>query len=99
VALYLDGAHTIIAYSVVFTGTANSCQVHAREIFQCAVLVGAVAVVVGHNHPSGEVSPSSEDLKVTKQLQDAGGLLGIKVLDHVIVTDLCFHSFTEGTRS
>jgi len=100
VVLYLDGKHQIIAYSIVFTGTANKCQVHPREIFQRAVLVGSVAIILGHNHPSdGEVIPSEDDRNVTNQLKKAGDMLGIKVLDHVIVNDTGFYSFTESQKA
>lgn len=96
VALYLDGAHNIAAFSVVSTGCANSCPVSLREIFQNAVLVGAVALIVGHNHPSGQTQPSVEDRQVTKRIKEAGVLLGITLLDHVVVCDDSFYSFSEG---
>lgn len=96
IALYLDGSHQVIAFTVISTGTANSCPVHPREIFQNAVLAGAVAVIVSHNHPSGHVIPSLQDKLVTEQLKNAGSVLGIKVLDHVIVSDDAFHSFAGG---
>lgn len=85
IALYLDGAHAVCAYSIVSTGTANSCQVHPREVFQTAILAGAVSTLVGHNHPSGRLEPSDEDKKVTEILKEAGNVLGIKLLDHVII--------------
>ena len=95
VALYLDGAHKVVAFSVVSTGTANSCHVHPREVFQGAILAGAVAIIVGHNHPSGDMTPSGDDRKVTACLSDAGKLLGIRLLDHVIVVEDGFHSFSK----
>lgn len=95
VALYLDGAHKVVAFSVVSTGTANFCHLHPREIFQRAILAGAVAIIVGHNHPSGDVTPSGDDRKVTACLSDAGKLLGIRLLDHVIVVEDGFHSFSK----
>lgn len=96
ISLYLNGAHEIIAYCINATGTANSCPVHPREIFQPAILSGAIAILVAHNHPSGKRDPSNEDRAVTRKLKDAGELLGIKLLDHVIVTDNSFYSiFTE----
>ena len=93
IGLYLNGAHEMIAYSVIATGVANSCPVHAREVYQPAILSGAVAVLVAHNHPSGERTPSSADRAVTKMLKDAGDLLNIKLLDHLIVTDESHYSF------
>lgn len=95
VALYLDGASKVIAFSVVATGTANSCPVHPREIFQRAILAGAVSLIIGHNHPSGALTPSEEDRKLTRRLKEIGELLGIKLLDHVIVGESAFHAFSE----
>jgi DNA repair protein RadC len=92
-ALYLNGSHQTIAYSIVSTGTATAAPAHPREVYQPAVLIGATAVLIGHNHPSGTVDPSSEDLRVTQALKSAGDLLGIRLLDHVVVTDLGHYSF------
>ena len=88
VAMYLDGAHQVVSYSIVTTGTATSTHVHPREVFQHAVLVGAAAITVAHNHPSGNLEPSDEDRQVTKVLVEAGKLMGIQILDHVIFSDL-----------
>lgn len=92
VALYLDGASRIAAFSVLATGTATSCPVHPREVFQPAILVGAVSCLVAHNHPSGDLTPSQHDNRVTQVLRDAGRILGIRILDHLIVTDDAFCS-------
>lgn len=86
VALYLDGVHVVCDVALLFTGSANACIVHPREVFQRAVLCGACAVIVAHNHPSEETSPSKEDREVTDRLVEAGKVLGIPLLDHVIVT-------------
>ena len=94
-ALYLDGANKVIAFSVVSTGTANTCHIHPREIFQRAYLTGAVSIIVGHNHPSGQIQPSHEDRTLTTRLVEIAKLLGIKILDHVIVTDDDFYSFSK----
>lgn len=95
VALYLDGAHKVIAFSIVATGSANSCPVHPREVFQAAILAGAIAIIAGHNHPSGEVIPSTDDKKITSRLKEAGSLLAISLLDHVIVGEDTFFSFAD----
>lgn len=95
VALFLDGGHKIVAFSVISTGTANACPVHPREVFQNAIHVGAVALVVGHNHPSGDVVPSHEDERMTARLKQAGEILGIPLLDHLIIGDESIHSFSE----
>lgn len=94
-ALFLDGAHQVASFSVVSIGTANSALVHPREVFQRAVSVGAVAIVIAHNHPSGGTEPSAEDQRVTTRLKEAGDLLGIRLLDHVIVTDTAHYSFQQ----
>ena len=95
IAIYLDGAHQVASYSIISIGSANVTVVHPREIFQRAVLTGAVSVVISHNHPSGVSVPSKEDIAITKRLKDAGEILGIAVLDHVIVTDTSHHSIRE----
>ena len=95
VALYLDSANKVIGFAVVATGTATTCLAHPREVFQRAVLLGAVSLVIGHNHPSGSPSPSTEDDKVTRVMKEGGGILGIKLLDHVIVTATQHYSFSE----
>lgn len=87
IALYLDGQNQVAAYSIVSIGSANYAPVTPREVFQRAVLVGAISLVIAHNHPSGSPTPSDDDRAVTKRLSEAGNLLGIKLLDHVIVTD------------
>jgi DNA repair protein RadC len=92
-ALYLSGAHRIIAYSIVSTGTALAAPAHPREVYQRAVLVGSASIIIGHNHPSGAVDPSREDKQVTSGLKAAGELLGIKLLDHLIITDFEHYSF------
>lgn len=95
VALYLNGQHQVAAYSIVSIGTANQAPVAPREVFQRAVLTGAISIVVAHNHPSESTVPSHEDRAVTTRLREAGELLGIKILDHVIVTNSAFLSMKE----
>ena len=86
VALYLDGRHRPIAHQVVSVGTASASLVHPREVFQPAILVGACAAIVGHNHPSGDCAPSQDDREVTRRLAQAGALLGVPLLDSVVWT-------------
>ncbi len=83
-ALYLDGRYRPVAHSVVSVGTATASLVHPREVFQTAVLSGATACIVLHNHPSGDPSPSAEDQAVTKRLREAGAILGIQLLDSIV---------------
>ncbi len=99
IAMYLDGGHQVVSYSTISIGTATMAIVHPREVFQRAILAGAVAIVVAHNHPSGILTPSSEDYIVTERLKDAGTLLGIKLLDHVIVSNVAHLSIIDcGSR-
>ncbi|HDP95514.1 MAG TPA: DNA repair protein RadC [Candidatus Aminicenantes bacterium] len=81
----LDGAHHLVRRRTVFVGTLNQSLVHPREVFCGAISDRAAAVVLVHNHPSGKVIPSPEDLETTRRLVRAGRLLGIPVLDHIIV--------------
>ena len=98
IAVYLDGKHSPIGYSIVHTGLANSCPVHPREVFQRAVLLGACALILAHNHPSGPAERSRDDDKVTKDIAAAGKLLGIKLLDHIIFTDSEYFSYETANK-
>ena len=97
VSVYLDGSHTPIGYSVVHTGTANESVVHPIDVFQRAVMLGSVSILVGHNHPSGNLDPSPEDIYMINRLKEAGKVLGIKVLDHIVLgtTPKEYYSFQE----
>lgn len=83
--LTLDGGHRPIHVYEVTRGLVNRTIVHPREVFWYAIKDMAVAIVVGHNHPSGRVDPSPEDCDITRRLADAGHILGIKLLDHLVV--------------
>jgi DNA repair protein RadC len=85
VAIYLDSKNVILRVATLHIGTANASLVGVREVFREAVREGAVSIIVAHNHPSGDPEPSTEDIEVTARLVDAGRLLGIDVLDHVII--------------
>jgi len=96
VGLYLNTANNLITIHTVSVGTLNSSLVHPREVFKLAYMVNAASVVVSHNHPSGNAEPSQEDIAITKQLVEAGKILGIPLYDHVIVTEgNGYTSFTE----
>lgn len=95
IALYLDGAHQPVGFSVVSTGLQTSCPVHPREVFQRAIALGAYSLILAHNHPSGNVEPSAEDVKITAQIKDAGKVVGIRLLDHIIISDEGYYSFQE----
>lgn len=85
VALLLDAKNRIIGINTVSIGSLCCAIVSARDVFKAAILANAASVIVAHNHPSGDVTPSPEDIQVTKTLREAGKLLEIEVLDHVIV--------------
>ncbi|MBT6995657.1 DNA repair protein RadC [Candidatus Woesearchaeota archaeon] len=93
--LYLDTKNFIIKDSVVSVGTLNSSLVHPREVFKSAIKESANSIILVHNHPSGDCSPSSEDERVTEIFREAGELLGISVLDHVIVGKCDYWSWKE----
>jgi DNA repair protein RadC len=95
IVYHLDGNHQIINYNIAGIGTANSCPIHPRDVFQAALLNGSVSIIVAHNHPSGNISASREDINITHDIVKAGELLKIKVLDHVIVTNDSYHSMRE----
>ncbi len=95
VCISLNGAHEVMATRVLTIGLVNSTQVHPREVFSDPLKDRACAIIVAHNHPSGNVTPSEEDRRVTKILKDAGTLLGIKLLDHVIFTVGRHFSFAD----
>ena len=85
VAIYLDSKNVILRVATIHIGTANASIVGLREIFREAVREGAVGVIVAHNHPSGDPEPSPEDIQVTAKIVEAGKLLDIAVLDHIII--------------
>ena len=97
--LLLDGRHRLISTDEVSVGTLTASLVHPREVFREAIRCAAAALVLVHNHPSGDPSPSAEDRSVTERLRTAGVLLGIRVLDHVIVTAASYFSFREAGES
>jgi len=87
VVLCLNGKNTIVSYHVASIGTIAETIVHPREVFIAAIRSGASSIIVAHNHPSGEVVPSKEDIGTTTRLFDAGKLIGIPLLDHIIIGD------------
>ena len=88
----LDTKNQVIAAFLVSKGSLNASIVHPREVFKRALLTNAAAIIAIHNHPSGRPEPSSEDIRITKRLVEAGELLGVKLLDHVIVGECSFYS-------
>jgi DNA repair protein RadC len=91
----LDTQNRVVHREIVSTGTLNAGIVHPREVFRSAIAKSAYSIIIDHNHPSGGLEPSSEDLAVTERLTDCGRLIGIELLDHVIVTPDSHMSFRE----
>jgi len=98
VSFHLDAKNQVIGYFIVSQGTISSSLVHPREVFKSALLANSNAIIVAHNHPAGSLTPSAEDLEVTEILIKAGDLLGVKVIDHIIVSSNGLCSLRE-TRS
>jgi len=95
VSFYLDTRNQELKRDIVSIGTLNYNLVHPREVFEPAVRNLAAGIILAHNHPSGCLEPSDEDLSLTKRLVQAGKLMGIEILDHVIVTKEAFMSFKQ----
>lgn len=91
----LDSKHRVLRTTVVASGTLNSTIVHPRDVFREAMLGAAAAIVVFHNHPSGDPSPSPEDVELTRRLRAAGVLMGIEVVDHIVLGDARYCSLKE----
>ena len=95
VVFFLDTQNQEIKREVISVGTLNSSLIHPREVFEPAIKNLSSHIIIAHNHPSGSLEPSGEDIVVTKRLSDAGRLLGIEILDHVVVTAKGYGSFKE----
>ena len=91
--LVLNTKHQVLAHERVSVGTLNSSSVHPREVFKNAVRRNAAALVLVHNHPSGDPTPSRQDIELTRRLVEAGQIMGIEILDHIIVGDNKYTSF------
>ena len=85
--LSLNTKNKVIALHVVHIGSVNASIVHPRDIFQLAILDNATSIAIAHNHPSGDTTPSEEDINVTNRINEAGKLMGIELLDHIILGD------------
>lgn len=93
--LLLNTRHQVLRIATVSVGGLSSAQVHPREVFKEAIRYGAAAIILVHNHPSGDPTPSEEDKQITNQLSAAGGLVGIPVLDHIVIGDGQYTSLRE----
>jgi len=97
-ALLLDGRNRLLRTAVVSIGTLDASVVHPRDIFREAALEVAAGIVLFHNHPSGDPTPSPEDVLITRRMVDAGTIMGIDVLDHMVVAEASYFSFRENRQ-
>ena len=95
VVLFLNRKHALISTEVLFEGTLTQAAVHPREIVRYALLKNAAAVICGHNHPSGEIKPSTDDQVITRKIKKACELVEVQLLDHVIITNGDWYSFAD----
>ena len=93
--VYLDSSKKVISDKCLFKGTLNYSLVHPREVFKEAYLLSASAIICVHNHPSGNINPSNQDIEITNNLISIGNLHGIKIVDHIIIGDNKYYSFYE----
>jgi DNA repair protein RadC len=93
--LLLDAKNTMLDFNVVSVGSLTASIVHPREVFKPALLTNAAGIILMHNHPSGDIHPSQEDLTITKRLRETGEVMGIRVLDHIIFGENKFLSFVD----
>jgi DNA repair protein RadC len=95
IVVLLNAANQIIRQVNVSDGSLNAVLIHPREVFRLAIAESAAAIILAHNHPSGNTEPSSEDIAITRQLVEAGRIVDIRVLDHVIIAGDDYTSFVE----
>jgi len=93
--LHLDGKNRITCMDIVSVGSLNQSIVHPREVFKTACISNAAAILCIHQHPTGDPTPSAEDIAITRRLKEAGEIMGIKLLDHIIIGDGEYLSFVE----
>jgi len=95
VGFYLNSRNQVLRREIISIGSLNASIVHPREVFVPAIAVSAASLILAHNHPSGDATPSEEDLAITRRIHEAGRLLGIELLDHVVVAREAYMSFKE----
>ena len=98
ICLMLNTKNVVIGMDIVSVGSLSASIGHPREIFKAAILKNAAAIILAHNHPSGDPSPSQDDIRLTERISQAGEILGIKLLDHVILGELGSYSFGSAGR-
>jgi len=95
VGFYLNSRNQVLRREIISIGSLNASIVHPREVYHPAIAVSAASLILAHNHPSGDPTPSEEDLAITRRLVEAGRILGIDILDHVVVAKDAYASFKE----
>ena len=91
----MNGSHEIIKVRTISKGLVNRTLVHPREVYRMAIKDNAAAIILTHNHPSGNPAPSIEDIEITNRMISAGKIIGIEVLDHVVIAKKGYYSFLE----
>nr|CAI78606.1 DNA repair protein [uncultured delta proteobacterium] len=97
ICISLNGANEVLNVRVITIGLVNKSQVHPREVFADVIVERASSIIIAHNHPSGSLTPSSEDRETTIRIKDAGNILGINLLDHIIFNNKGYYSFLENS--
>lgn len=95
VVFWLSSCNVVTGFEVITEGLLNSSLVHSREVFRGAIVASCANIILAHNHPSGNVEPSNEDVSITKKIVAAGEIIDIKVFDHIIFSDNGYTSFVE----
>ena len=95
-AIHLDGKNRICCVDEDSVGSLNQSVVHPREVFKTALLSSAASLILVHNHPTGDSTPSSEDIAITRRLKEAGEIIGVKLLDHIIIGDSYLSFVSQG---
>ena len=93
--LFLNQANQVLGYTLISGGGITETTADVRLIFQAALLTNSVALILAHNHPSGNLKPSPEDIRLTKQVREASNFMRIKILDHIIISDTEYYSFAD----
>lgn len=93
--LFLNQANEVLGYTLISEGGLTDTTVDVRIIFQAALLTNSVAIVLAHNHPTGNLRPSKEDIDITKRIKDAAQIMRIRILDHIIISDTDYYSFAD----
>lgn len=95
IAIHLNNKNKVVGYNEVSRGGIAGASVTSADVFRSAIIMGATKIILAHNHPSGDPSPSEEDIKLTKRIKEAGKILKVHLLDHIIIGDKSYRSLTD----